>query len=121
MAVIALQLAPDATTALEEIRSTSREGPVLVLKKSPICSISSRAEQQLSRFLSNLPEDRTVRIAILDVLDQKDLARGLTEALGIPHASPQALLFAEGDLRWHASHGNLTTTAFAEQLAALGS
>ena len=121
MAVIALQLAPDATTALEEIRSTSREGPVLVLKKSSICSISSRAEQQFSRFISSLPEERTVHIVILDVLDQKELARGLTTGLGIPHASPQALLFAAGDLRWHASHGNLTTNEFTEQLAALES
>ena len=54
-----------------------------------------------------------VGLAVVDVLAERGLARGLTAALGITHESPQALLFEDGELLAHASHGVLTAAWFA--------
>ena len=36
--------------------------------------------------------------------------------LGVKHESPQLLLFNEGELVWHASHGAITEEALKKQL-----
>ena len=51
---------------------------------------------------------------IIDVVAERELARGLTAELGIDHASPQALVFSSGELAAHDSHGALTAAWFAE-------
>ena len=40
--------------------------------------------------------------------DERPLARGLTDALGIRHESPQLLWFTGGGVSWHGSHGDVT-------------
>ncbi len=56
-------------------------------------------------------------LAVIDVIAQKPLARGLTAELGMRHESPQALVFRAGELSGHASHGTLTAEWFAEQVS----
>ena len=56
-------------------------------------------------------------LAVIDVIAEKPLARGLTAELGIRHESPQALVFRGGELRGHGDHGTLTSQWFAEQVA----
>lgn len=55
---------------------------------------------------------------MVDVIGEKPLARGLTAELGVPHQSPQALVFLHGELRAHASHGELVRGWFQDQVAA---
>jgi bacillithiol system protein YtxJ len=108
----------DPATAVETLRRASREHPVLVFKKSPICPVSHRAEAELERWLESLAESSALSVARVDVIAQRELARGLTSELGIDHESPQALWFEGGELTWHGSHGSLTRARFGEQLAA---
>ena len=56
-------------------------------------------------------------LAVIDVIAEKPLARGLTAQLGIAHESPQALVFADGELAAHASHGTLTVDWFSGRTA----
>ena len=56
-------------------------------------------------------------LAVIDVIAEKALARGLTAGLGIRHESPQALVFHGGELSGHGAHGTLTAQWFAERLA----
>ena len=56
-------------------------------------------------------------LAVIDVIAEKPLARGLTAELGIRHESPQALVFREGELCGHGDHGRLTAQWFTEQVA----
>jgi bacillithiol system protein YtxJ len=57
-----------------------------------------------------------VQTTIIDVIDQRDLARGLTAELGIEHQSPQALVFRGGELVAQDSHGALTRDWFASNV-----
>lgn len=112
-----LTLESDPAVALAAILALSRERPVLVFKKSPTCPISHRAEWEFKSWQKTLAEDAPVRIAVIDVLAEKPLARGLTAALDVQHESPQALWFRDGALRWHGSHGTLTEARFVELAA----
>jgi bacillithiol system protein YtxJ len=112
-----LDLPEDPVAALAVLRAASRECPVLVFKRSPICPTSFTAERQLRLFLEELQDSTALRVATVDVIAQKPLARGLTHELGIQHESPQALWFHGGELAWHASHGAITRGSLGEQLA----
>jgi len=106
-----LELAPEPDAALEAIRAASRTRPVLVLKKSPICPLSDWAERELRAWLETSSADG-VAVALVDVLGERRLARGLTERLGIRHESPQGLWFEAGELVWHGSHRDLTAERY---------
>jgi len=111
-----IQLPEDPSDALRRLRERSREAPVVVFKKSPTCPVSHVAEAEFDRWVSRLESVVPLEIAVVDVLERRGLARGLTRELGIPHESPQALLFFEGRLVWHDSHGTLTHARFQEEL-----
>lgn len=55
---------------------------------------------------------------MVDVVAERTLARGLTAALGVQHESPQALVFVDGELVNHASHGVLVRAWFREHAGA---
>ncbi len=107
-----LVLADDGATALEQITEASRAAPVVIFKRSPICPISQRAENEFDAWLAELAPDAALHVARVNVIQRKPLARGLTAALGIEHESPQALWFQAGALAWHDSHGALTADRF---------
>ena len=111
-----LELPPDASEALVLLQERSKSHKVLVFKKSWMCGMSAAAEDALQRYLKERTSSVPVEIAVVDVLKERPLARGLTTLLRIRHESPQALLFESGALRWHSSHGDLTTERFAAEL-----
>lgn len=88
-----------------------REHPrVLLFKHSPICPVSADALQQWERFRSAHPEAPTL---FVDVIARRPVARGLATSCGVPHASPQAILFVGGEPVWNASHGAITAQALS--------
>ena len=108
MAVERLVLPSDPHSALAFLRAASLTHPVVVFKRSPTCPISHAAEARFRAWLATLCESDALRWASIDVVSERVLARGLTAALAIPHESPQALWFVNGELVWHASHDALT-------------
>lgn len=106
-------LPADPAAARSFFEQEAASGPVVVFKKSPICPVSTMAENEFNDFLKTDPD---VAYAFIDVIAQKPLARGLTAELGIQHESPQALWFENGALAWHDSHGSLTEDAFRSRL-----
>lgn len=109
-----MKLPGDPAAATRALLERSRTAPVLLLKKSPYCGSSARAEGELIFWLEDRKEGALVVVAEVDVVNQRALARGITAELGILHESPQALLFTEGEVKWHGSHGELTGRKFAE-------
>jgi len=109
----ALELAAEPAQALAAIVAASQAAPVVVFKKSPTCPVSHRAEWEYKSWLKTLPPDSPIRTALIDVIAERPLARGLTAALDVQHESPQALWFEGGVLKWHGSHGALTQARFA--------
>ena len=112
-----LELPDDPTEALKMILETSQKTPVLIFKKSPVCPVSTYAESEFNQWLETLSVDAEVAVGVIDVIAQRPLARGLTRELDIPHASPQALFFTRGALKWHDSHHLLTLDRFREGLS----
>jgi len=110
MAVEELRVEAEPERALEGIRARSRALPVLVFKKSPVCPVSWRAEEELAAWRAAARGD--LALAVIDVIASRAVARGLTTELGVRHESPQALWFAGGELVAHASHGALTADWF---------
>ena len=113
-----LSLPSEPSEALVVLLGRSADRPTLLFKKSPVCPVSSQAQEEFEQWLGAGPS-RPVAAAIVDVIDQRLLARGLTAELGIRHESPQALLFFDGELCWHESHAALTASRFAEELLRL--
>jgi bacillithiol system protein YtxJ len=92
----------------------AREPLVMLFKHSPICPISATALGEWQRFVAAHPD---VPTAFVDVIADRAVARGLATESGVPHQSPQAILFRKGRPAWHASHGDITAESLA---AALG-
>lgn len=111
-----LEVPTDPEQAVERLRTASRDRTVLVFKRSPICPVSGDAERRYDAWLARQADTTSV---VVDVVAQRALARGLTAALGIRHESPQVLLFHGGELRWHASHWEITEEALEEARRAL--
>lgn len=111
-----MTLPEDPATAVETLKEASRQTPVVVFKKSPICPVSTMAEGNFRAWLS-ARGDEPLQICVVDVIAQRPLARGLTAELGITHQSPQALVFKDGELGWHDSHGELTEDAFEDAVS----
>jgi len=109
-----LTLPADPEAALAALREASAEVHVVVFKKSPICPTSTRAEFEFKQWLKDVDDADPVRIAWIDVIAERPLARGLTSALDVAHQSPQALWFTGGELAWHDSHGALTRARFTD-------
>lgn len=91
----------------------------LLYKHSPSCGICIWTREHVEAFARRHPE---VPVYWMDVLAQRPLARESARLLGVPHASPQALLVDGGAAVWDASHMGVTADAVerAWRSAALG-
>ncbi len=78
---------------------------VLLFKHSPSCPISAAALAHYEVFRRELPDVPTM---FVDVIADRAVARGIAEACGVRHESPQAILFELGKPVWHASHHAIT-------------
>jgi bacillithiol system protein YtxJ len=107
-----LLLDTDPALALDAIRRASQSAPVLVFKKSPICPVSTTAERELRAWLDGRADADELSVAWIDVIGERELARGLTRALDVEHQSPQALWFQSGELMAHESHSALNAARF---------
>ncbi|NNE10268.1 MAG: DUF2847 family protein [Gemmatimonadetes bacterium] len=108
-------LPADPAEALATLQKLSENGPVLVFKRSGRCGISHWAESELEQFLQSY-RGSLPTLVFIDVLGERALARGLTAELDITHQSPQALLFADGELKWVQSHHGLDSDGFTKAL-----
>jgi bacillithiol system protein YtxJ len=86
--------------ALDPLFAASTEKPVILFKHDPYCPISARAYQEMA----HLADD----VAIIDVANDKDVARAVTERTGVRHESPQVIVVRDGEAVWSASHYRIT-------------
>lgn len=91
--------------------------PVLIFKHSTACPISAAAYGAFRRFVASHPA--AARYCLVKVIEQRALSGEIARRLGVPHASPQVLLWHRGGVRWHASHWTITEQALATALAGL--
>jgi bacillithiol system protein YtxJ len=79
----------------------------IIFKHSTRCPISAQAKYETDNFLRHYPGE--VEYELIDVINNRGRSNEVAEVYGIPHESPQILIFAENDtLIWTASHSRIT-------------
>lgn len=86
----------------------------LLFKQSFRCPISCRAFDEYLAFAATHPQAPT---GWIDVVEERALARGVADATGVRHESPQALWLRGGRVVWHASHDAITAASLAGAVA----
>jgi len=97
---------------IEPLLEESHRRPVMIFKHSLTCGISSAAYRELERYLAEA-DDETVRHALVEIQNARDVSNAIAERTGVRHASPQALVLRGGEVVWHASHGQIRREALA--------
>ncbi|MCB9245179.1 MAG: bacillithiol system redox-active protein YtxJ [Flavobacteriales bacterium] len=99
---------------LDEIERNSHDRDVVVLKHSTRCSISSMALHRLESggLLANPQTD----FYYLDLIQYRDISNALSERTRIRHESPQILVFRNGKVIYHNSHGGIRNEELIEIL-----
>ena len=102
--------------SIEELQSfLSATSPVIVLKHSTRCPVSTWAYNQFEKFVGT---HAAVPSAIVKVIESRPLSNHLAELTGIKHESPQAIVFKAGKAVWHGRHNELTAEKLGAAVAA---
>lgn len=102
---------------LEAAVRTSFSQPVVIFKHSFTCGTSAEAHEELAAAVTHGAPSEWY---LVDVRGSRPVSRAIADRFGIRHESPQVLLLAAGQVRWHASHYRVTRggiDAALEQLA----
>ena len=104
-----LTLWPD----LEALFNPETGHKTLLFKHSLICGTSSSALAEVLTFTENHQE---ARILLLEIQPFRELSNEIASRSGVPHRSPQALVFQEGQVIWHASHWQINSNTLAKAM-----
>lgn len=98
-------------TTLEEwneIKEKSSEKPVLLLKHSTRCPVSTSAYEEFEAYIEDHP-DQKVDYVLVKVIESRPVSNQIAEDLGVQHASPQIFLIKDKASYWNTSHWSITT------------
>ncbi len=84
----------------------------ILYKHSTECPVSAEVMDDVLTFARSHPE---WPVYVLNVIEERDLSDAAAERLGVPHASPQAIVIKQGHSVWHASHYDITANALGQQ------
>ncbi|PSQ97267.1 MAG: bacillithiol system redox-active protein YtxJ [Bacteroidetes bacterium SW_9_63_38] len=102
----------DSESAWTAAQEHSDDTPVLVYKHSSTCPVSSKAQTEVEKLLSDgsLPVYRVV------VQDHRAVSDLIEEELGIRHETPQAILLHNQDPVFDTSHFDVTAETLRDAL-----
>jgi bacillithiol system protein YtxJ len=106
--------------SLEPAIEESRVRPVLLFKHSTMCPISSRAYDEVERFLEERKETGRAEgfdFGMIVVQTARPVSNRVAEQLGVEHESPQAIVVRDGRAVWHTSHRAITRESLSKALA----
>jgi bacillithiol system protein YtxJ len=79
----------------------------IIFKHSYRCSISTRAKEEMDRFLEHYPKE--VDFELIDVIGNRDRSNEVAREFGITHESPQIIILDDNNnVTWNASHSQIT-------------
>ncbi len=99
----------DSDEAFRILLADSARVPVFLMKHSTRCGISARAHIEFERFAHAIGD--AAECWQVPVLEERALSQAIATETGVTHQSPQMLLFVNGQVVWHTSHGNITRAA----------
>lgn len=97
---------------LEEIKQISFTKPVVILKHSTRCSISTMAKGRLDRAVQ--PDG--VDFYYLDLLAFRPISNRIAELFAVPHESPQVLLIRNAECTYEETHNGIDMDDLIAQL-----
>lgn len=103
------------STARSLWEQLDRPGPRVLYKHSPHCFVSMGARRRILELVERQPD---LPIYEVDVIHDRVTSNEAEARYGIRHESPQAIVFVDGRLVWHGSHGAVTVGAILEHLTA---
>jgi bacillithiol system protein YtxJ len=94
-------------TQLQTIKEESYKHPVLILKHSTTCSISSTA---LSRLERNWKQEKVgdLKPYYLDLLRYRPISNEIANTFKVEHQSPQVLIIQDGECVYDVSHFDIS-------------
>lgn len=92
---------------IREIRSQSKDQPVLIFKHSTRCNISRTSLDRLERSWK-ADEIGSVQLYFLDLLSYRDLSNQLAKEFGVEHESPQVLIIKNERAAYDRSHFDIS-------------
>jgi bacillithiol system protein YtxJ len=105
---------PEKVEQVEELEELLKsKNNFFLLKHSLTCTISRAAFKEYEKFADEHKEIPTYYLA---VQDSRPLSNEIVAKFQIRHESPQALLFSDGKVVWHASHWKITKQSLADSL-----
>ncbi len=101
---------------LETIKEESKQQPILILKHSTTCSISSTALNRLER---NWKQESVGELKpyYLDLLNFRPISNEIANTFGVEHQSPQVLLIQNGECIYNASHFDISFAELTKKVA----
>lgn len=82
----------------KEVLEQSKEAPILLLKHSTTCPISTHAYARFEAYETELPK------FWLKVRESRPVSNEIESDLAVVHQSPQAFIVNGGEQVWNASH-----------------
>ncbi len=98
----------------QALETAVRTGTFLLFKHSHICPVSTAAFERYERFLAAHAD---VASGWLNVIHQRPFSQAVAAATGVKHESPQALLYRDGAVVWHATHDAITESSLTNAIA----
>ncbi|CAG7645335.1 hypothetical protein PAESOLCIP111_04923 [Paenibacillus solanacearum] len=85
----------------------SADKPVVVLKHSTACPVSSNALDEYESYLAKEP-NADVEYVMVKVIESRPVSNQIAEDTGVKHASPQILYIKNKETVWNTSHWSVT-------------
>ncbi len=91
----------NSSQQLEELFEKSNTQPVVLLKHSVTCPISTNVFEEISEVAGE--------INLVVMQKARDISNEIAQKTGIRHESPQAIILKNGKVVYHASHYDITS------------
>lgn len=91
----------------EQALEASADRPVLVLKHSTRCPVSSAALEEYESYLADKPASG-VDYVLVKVIESRPVSNKIAEDLRVQHESPQMILVKDKAKYWATSHWSVT-------------
>ena len=99
---------------LQDALRQSDEEPVVLYKHSNACSISAQAQDEMKSLISS---DDGPPVYQLVVQEARNVSDRISEHFSIRHETPQAIVVADGEPIFNASHQDVTAASVSQAAA----
>ena len=100
----------DSIDSLDRLFEESFERPIVLLKHSVTCGISSGVYREVSQVATD--------VNVIVIQTHRELSNAIAQRTGVRHESPQAFVLRDGKPIYHASHYDIEAGHIEENLTA---